>query len=110
MAGNRKITQQYRQNRAALMEGKPPCNWCGKEWEPNFQADHLIEHDAGGDDSSSNLVSACPRCNASRGASYVNRKTAQRQQARNAALNAPPKENQNTIFLGDDFTDRKSVG
>ena len=91
------------------MEGKPNCNWCGKEWEPNFQADHLIEHDAGGDDSSSNLVSACPRCNASRGASYVNRKTAQRQQARNTALNAKPKENTNPTFLGEGFTPSKPL-
>ena len=54
MAGNRKTTQQYRQNRAALLEGNPDCYWgCGNK---ATQADHLIEHDAGGDDSSSNLV------------------------------------------------------
>ena len=107
MAGNRKTTPQYRANRAALMEGHPDCNWCGKEWDTTFQADHLIEHDAGGDDSMSNLVSSCRRCNASRGATYVNNKTAQRISARNQALNKKPNEKENppeTIFLGNQST------
>ena len=53
MAGNRKRTPQYRANRAALLEGNPDCYWgCGNK---ATQADHLLEHDAGGDDSMSNL-------------------------------------------------------
>jgi len=102
MAGNRKTTQQYRQNRAALLEGNPDCYWgCGNK---ATQADHLIEHDAGGDDSTANLVPSCRTCNSKRGAIYVNNKTAQRQAARNQALNGPPKQPQNETpkpnFLG----------
>ena len=110
MAGNRKITPQYRANRAALMEGHPDCHWCGKPWDKTFQADHILEHDAGGDDSLSNLVSSCAHCNASRGARYVNLKTSARQQARNQAMNAPAKITENTensknqIFLGKEVT------
>ena len=59
MAGNRKTTAQYRANRQALLEGHPDCHWCGKPWDKTFQADHLLEHDAGGDDSLSNLVPSC---------------------------------------------------
>jgi phage terminase large subunit-like protein len=109
MAGNRKITAQYKANRAALMEGHPDCYWCGKPWDKSFQADHLLEHDAGGDDSSANLVSSCPKCNASRGATYVNRKTAARQQARNEALNKPPKITENSIFLDEVITPSKHL-
>jgi 5-methylcytosine-specific restriction endonuclease McrA len=103
MAGNRKQTAQYRANRAALLEGSPDCYWgCGR---PATQADHLLEHDAGGDDSSANLVPACQKCNSSRGAQYVNRKTTARQAARNEALNKPPKITENPVFLGEVITD-----
>jgi 5-methylcytosine-specific restriction endonuclease McrA len=92
MAGNRKQTQQYRTNRAAILDGNPDCYWgCGNK---ATQADHLIEHDAGGDDSTANLVPSCRTCNSKRGAIYVNNKTAQRQANRNAALNAKPKQNE----------------
>jgi 5-methylcytosine-specific restriction endonuclease McrA len=98
MAGNRKTTQQYRQNRQAILDGNPDCYWgCGNK---ATQADHLIEHDAGGDDSTENLVPSCRTCNSKRGAIYVNNKTAQRQANRNAALNAPPKQTLETTFLG----------
>ena len=113
MAGNRKTTAQYRANRQALLEGHPDCHWCGKPWDKTFQADHLLEHDAGGDDSLSNLVPSCPTCNAKRGAIYVNRKTAQRQQTRNQALNAKPHNGENTekpILLGAQTTPSKHVG
>ena len=107
MAGNRKQTQQYRTNRAAILDGNPDCYWgCGNK---ATQADHLIEHDAGGDDSTANLVPSCRTCNSKRGAIYVNNKTAQRQANRNAALNAPPKQNQNTTFLGEAFTPSKPL-
>ena len=52
-------SNEYRKNRAALMELKLPCYWCGTPWTAKFQADHLLEKDAGGDDSPSNLVSSC---------------------------------------------------
>jgi hypothetical protein len=94
------------------MEGHPDCHWCGKPWDKTFQADHLLEHDAGGTDEASNLVSSCAKCNASRGARYVNLKTSARQQARNQAMNAAPKitENlQNQIFLGKEVTPRKHL-
>ena len=82
---------------SAILDGNPECYWgCGNKAS---QADLLIEHDAGGDDSTANLVPSCRTCNSKRGAIYVNNKTAQRQQARNAALNAPPKQNQNQTFL-----------
>lgn len=108
MAGNRKTTAQYRANRAALLEGNPDCYWgCGNK---ATQADHLLEHDAGGDDSTANLVPSCARCNASRGATYVNRKTAARQQARNEAMNAPPKTTEKPIFLPNETTPSKRLG
>ena len=113
MAGNRKTTAQYRANRQALLEGHPDCHWCGKPWNKTFQADHLLEHDAGGDDSLSNLVPSCPTCNAKRGAIYVNRKTQARQQARTQALNAQPhngENNENPIFLGKQSTPSKRLG
>jgi phage terminase large subunit-like protein len=107
MAGNRKQTAQYRTNRAALLEGSPDCYWgCGR---PATQADHLLEHDAGGDDSSANLVPACAKCNSSRGAQYVNRKTTARQAARTQALNKPPKITENPIFLGEVITPSKHL-
>jgi hypothetical protein len=110
MAGNRKQTQQYRTNRAAILDGNPPCHWCGGI---ATQADHLIEHDAGGDDSTDNLVPSCRTCNSKRGALYVNNKTAQRQAQRNQALNAPAKQTQNETqkpnFLGSPFTPSKPL-
>ena len=43
-------SNEYRKNRAALMELKLPCYWCGTPCTAKFQADHLLEKDAGGDD------------------------------------------------------------
>lgn len=107
MAGNRKTTQQYRTNRAAILDGNPQCHWgCGRL---ATQADHLIEHDAGGDDTTDNLVPSCRQCNSSRGATYVNNKTAQRQQNRNAALNGPPTQNPKPILLDNQYTPSKRL-
>lgn len=97
-------SEQYRKNRAALMELKQPCHWCGREWDRTFQADHLIEKDAGGDDTLSNLVSSCPRCNQQRGQRYKTRKENARITARNRAMNAPAskpetKRNETESFL-----------
>ena len=51
---------------------------------PSTQCDHLVELDRGGDPyDRSNLCGSCARCNSSRGATYINRKTAQRIQTRN---------------------------
>ena len=81
---------EYRRNRQALMELKQPCYWCGTEWTSKFQADHLIEKDAGGDDSPSNLVSSCAKCNQQRGQRYQTNKANARITARHQAMNAKP--------------------
>lgn len=94
---------EYQRNRATLMELKLPCYWCGTEWTKKFQADHLIEKDAGGDDSPSNLVSSCAPCNQKRGQLYQTRKANTRITARNNAINQKPFFNEGL------FTDRKSV-
>jgi len=83
-------SQEYRRNRAALMEMKQPCHWCGRTWDRSFQADHLLERDAGGDDSLHNLVSSCAPCNQKRGQRYKTRKENARIKARNDAMNAAP--------------------
>ena len=52
----------YLANRRALLADKPDCHWCGT---PNAtEADHMLEHDAGGTDELDNLVPACKPCNA----------------------------------------------
>ncbi len=51
----------YLQARAAILAGSPLCHWCGNN--PATEADHLIEHDAGGTDDTSNLVPACKKAN-----------------------------------------------
>ena len=94
---------EYRRNRQTLMELKQPCYWCGTEWTSKFQADHLIEKDAGGDDSPSNLVSSCAKCNQARGQRYQTQKANARITARNKAMNAKP------FFDEGIVTDQKSV-
>jgi 5-methylcytosine-specific restriction endonuclease McrA len=80
---------EYKKNRAVLMEMKQPCHWCGTPWTKGFQADHLLEKDAGGDDSLHNLVSSCAPCNQRRGQLYQTRKANARVQARNKAAGLP---------------------
>ena len=47
----------YLANRRALLADKPDCHWCGT---PNAtEADHILEHDAGGTDDLDNLVPPC---------------------------------------------------
>jgi len=87
MAGNPIYsTKQWRELRRLILEEDDECHWCrlhGKRTRAT-QVDHVIELDRGGDPfDRSNLVSSCSSCNASRGASFVNRKTAQRIQKRN---------------------------
>jgi hypothetical protein len=49
------------------------CVWCGAKVEEGAQLtlDHLRCHSAGGSNAASNLVTACKRCNDSRGARTV---------------------------------------
>jgi len=85
MAGNPIYsTAQWKALRKQVLEEEPTCHWCHRA--PSTQADHLVELDNGGDPySRDNLVGSCASCNASRGARHVNRKTARRMQARDAA-------------------------
>lgn len=89
MAGNPIYnTKQWKEVRRLTLEEDPECHWCrlkGKRTKAT-QCDHLVELDRGGDPyDRSNLVSSCASCNASRGARFVNQKTAQRIQNRNKA-------------------------
>lgn len=70
----------YLKARRELLADKPRCHWCKKR--PATEADHLIEHDRGGDDSPENLVPSCKPCNARRGANYKAAKGRARQAAR----------------------------
>ncbi len=72
----------YLANRRALLADKPDCHWCG---QPNAtEADHMLEHDAGGTDELDNLVPACKPCNAKRGALYLAQKKKHQAKARQA--------------------------
>jgi len=68
----------YRANRALILQGNPPCHWCGGI---ATEADHLIEHAIGGTDEIENLVASCKKCNSTRGALFqAKRKTQTKQQ------------------------------
>ena len=72
----------YLANRRALLADKPDCRWCGT---PNAtEADHILEHDAGGTDHLDNLVPSCKPCNAKRGALYLAHKKKTTAKARQA--------------------------
>jgi hypothetical protein len=91
MAGNPIYnTKQWRELRKQILEQDSDCHWCrlkGKRVKAT-SVDHVIEIDAGIDPyDASNLVPSCASCNSSRGARYVNQKTAQRMQKRNEATN-----------------------
>ena len=83
-------TKQWRELRKQILEQDSDCHWCrlkGKRVKAT-SVDHVIEIDAGIDPyDASNLVPSCASCNSSRGARYVNQKTAQRMQKRNEASN-----------------------
>ena len=75
-------TKLFRKNRLALLEGQPPCHWCGQRTATT--ADHLIEEDRWPADTPGlndldNLVAACKPCNSSRGAKYRNIKHSRKQ-------------------------------
>ena len=75
-------TKRWKQLRTQVLQDEPVCHWCRKK--PSVQADHITELDAGGDPyERTNIVGSCASCNASRGATYINRKTATRIQKRN---------------------------
>jgi 5-methylcytosine-specific restriction endonuclease McrA len=92
---NRKRTPEYNQARKQLLAHNPPCHWCGGI---ATEADHLIEHDAGGSDSIDNLVPSCKPCNSRRGNAYKQARDARRQ-----------KNREKSFFEGEAHTDRKSV-
>jgi hypothetical protein len=76
----------YRAARQQLLQGNPACHWCGGI---ATEADHLIEHDAGGSDTIDNLVPACKPCNARRGQLYKAKRDALVKQRREHATNHP---------------------
>ena len=60
----------YRKNREKVLEGNPPCAWCGLPSERNGkvgQADHIQPRSKGGGDELENLQPSCAHCNPSRG-------------------------------------------
>lgn len=92
----------YQQNRKSILAGEPDCAICGKAKANTV--DHIIPMDAGGDHNLDNLRPACGSCNYRLGAIYRNRKTAQRIQNRNNAMNAVevrPCETCGTMFTPD---------
>ena len=89
MAGNPIYgTKRWKELRRLVLEEDGDCHWCrlkGKRTKAS-QVDHIVELDRGGDPyDRANLVPSCASCNASRGARFVNQKTAQRIQNRNNA-------------------------
>lgn len=51
---------EYRRNRATVLQGHPPCRYCG---QPATQVDHVVPVSKGGTHSIANLVPCCARCN-----------------------------------------------
>ena len=76
----RKMSAEFKRNRADVLANYPTCYWCRRA--PSTEVDHLIEADAGGTDDPDNLVGACKPCNSRRGAEYLNRKRTLQQQRR----------------------------
>ena len=63
-------TPEYRANRKIVLEREPRCHWGFKGCTGrSTSADHLVAVAEGGTNELSNLVGACGRCNALRGAS-----------------------------------------
>ena len=90
----------YKRNRELILRDGPICHWCRKR--PATTADHLLEIAAGGDSTLDNMIPSCKPCNSSRGATYKNKRDAQRIQTRNEILNRSETndERTNVRFLG----------
>jgi 5-methylcytosine-specific restriction endonuclease McrA len=78
----------YKANRKTVIEREPRCHWglrgcTGK----STTADHLIAVAQGGSNELSNLVGACARCNAARGASLGGQTTKSRRRQMNKTAN-----------------------
>ena len=71
---------KYLRARKEILRDNPVCHWCKKR--KATEADHVIEHDAGGTDTIDNLVPSCKQCNGKRGAVYVNAKRRRAAKAR----------------------------
>ena len=71
---------KYLKARKEILRDHPVCHWCKRR--KATEADHLIEHDAGGSDTIDNLVPSCKQCNGKRGANYVNAKRTRNARAR----------------------------
>jgi hypothetical protein len=114
MAGNPIYSsKQWKEVRRLVLEEDGECHWCrlhGKRTKAT-QVDHIVELDRGGDPfDRSNLVPSCASCNSSRGATFVNNKTAQRIQARNkAAQNVSFSTKQSTGDERINFPDGSSI-
>lgn len=89
MAGNPLYnTPAWKALRAQVLAEEPTCRWC--HTAPSTQVDHIQELDNDGPAlDRANLCGSCASCNASRGARYVNRKTAQRIQNRQNPTKTP---------------------
>lgn len=61
-----RITGPELKARYEAQEGR--CHWCGTPLDDGYEVDHLIPLSKGGANDISNVVCACVRCNASRGA------------------------------------------
>jgi phage terminase large subunit-like protein len=86
----------YKRNKQILLAENPFCHWCGM---PASEADHLIEVDRGGDNSLGNMVSACRKCNATRGNQYRAARDAGKQNPANPMPVREIENNNRTNFL-----------
>jgi 5-methylcytosine-specific restriction endonuclease McrA len=85
--------REYKINRKAAIQREPVCHWgfpgCTGR---STQADHLIPVAEGGTGALENLVGACGRCNALRGASLGGTVTKARRQAKETSNVRPFKQ------------------
>ena len=92
---------EYKRARRELLAGNPICHWCKRR--PATEADHLYEVDSGGTHTDG-MVPACKPCNASRGATHLNRKRAIQQQIRNGATNGQKTQNSPNFLVSNKQT------
>ena len=75
---------EYQRNRRLILEGNPPCTYCGKENADTV--DHIIELDRGGGHELENLTPCCAQCNNNKGHRYVSARNAHRRQSRHEGM------------------------